>query len=224
MRARLASLACLLALLGCAGTSEEWLGLPRLRQVLPDLSWQDVAQRLPFPTEEEEVSASGNRVIRVWVGRRAHHAILLQELGTRRLWRTASGIVIATDGGRVVATSGLRDMLVATRFDGPDPLDSPGALLGPAVQARRMIDLMRPDRNPEGMRFGISVECRLQGRPTEENPEVLLVTERCRAPGEGRFTNRYWVTAADGQVLRAEQWVGADVPTLALEFAFTPAS
>ncbi|WP_187830425.1 YjbF family lipoprotein [Siccirubricoccus phaeus] len=224
MPARLALLACLLPLLGCGSASQDWPGLPRLGNVLPDVSWQDVAQRLPFPTEEEQVSANGNRVIRVWVGRRAYHAVLLQELGTRRLWRTPSGIVIATDGGRVVATSGLGDMLVATRFDGPDPLEAPGSLLGPAVQARRMVDLMRANREPEGMRFGVSVECRLQGKPTEENPEVLLVTERCRTAGEGRFTNRYWVTAADGQVLRAEQWVGAEVPALALEFTFTPAS
>ena len=38
------------------------------------------------------------------------------------------GLSVA-DGARVVATSGLPEVLAATRFDGPDPLANPAALL-----------------------------------------------------------------------------------------------
>ncbi|MBC4014230.1 YjbF family lipoprotein [Siccirubricoccus deserti] len=215
MHPRLAWLVLLALLPGGCGNS----GMAGL---LPALGWPEVLQRLPIATEEEPVAdpATG-RAIRLWIGRRGTRAALLQELGERRLWRTSSGVVVATDGGRVVATSGLREVLAATRFDGPDPLANPAALLDRTVEARRMVDLMRADREPAGMRFGIAVECRLRARRTEEDA-VLLVEERCRAGREGRFTNRYWVAPEGGAVLRAEQWVGPGAPVLALEFS--PAS
>src|SRR4051812_6987651 len=87
-----------------------------------------------------------------------HYAALVQEMGDRRLWRTADNQVVETAGGRVVATAGFGEMLAATRFDGPDPLADPAALLDRPVVARRMVDLMRADRAPEGMRFGVQVE------------------------------------------------------------------
>jgi hypothetical protein len=197
-------------------------GSARLSDLAPELIWAGVLQRLPVATEEEPVAdPAAGRAIRLWIGRRGTRAALLQELGERRLWRTPSGIVVATDGGRVVATSGLPEVLAATRFDGPDPLANPAALLDRAAEARRMVDLMRADREPAGMRFGIAVECRLRAERTEDEA-VLLVEERCRAGREGRFTNRYWVAPEGGAVLRAEQWVGPRVPVLALEFS--PAS
>jgi hypothetical protein len=215
MHPRHAWLALFALLLGGCGNT----GMAGL---LPALGWSEVLQRLPVATEEEPVAdPAAGRAIRLWIGRRGTRAALLQELGERRLWRTPSGVVVATDGGRVVATSGLREVLAATRFDGPDPLANPTALLDRTVEARRMIDLMRADREPAGMRFGIAVECRLRAERTED-AAVLLVEERCRAGREGRFTNRYWVAPEGGAVLRAEQWVGPGVPTLALEFS--PAS
>jgi hypothetical protein len=213
MRPRFAWLAVLALLPGGCGTAS-------LADLVPELSWSEVLQRLPITTEEERVADPGtDRTIRLWIGRRGTRAALLQELGARRLWRTPSGVVVATDGGRVVATSGLPEVLAATRFDGPDPLANPAALLDRTVEARRMIDLMRADREPAGMRFGIAVECRLRGSRLEDDAAVLLVEERCRAGREGRFTNRYWVAPEGGAVLRAEQWVGPGVPMLALEFS-----
>ncbi|MFC7692497.1 YjbF family lipoprotein [Paeniroseomonas aquatica] len=143
--------------------------------------------------------------------------MLLQELGERRIWRTSGGIVVATEGGRVTATAGLRQMLAATRFEGPDPLARPAALLDHPAEARRLVDLMDADREPDGMRFGISLDCRLRAEPTED-AEVLLVRERCRSRGSSGFTNRFWVEAAGGAVIRAEQWVGPRVPMLVMEF------
>src|SRR3954464_3394932 len=106
--------------------------------------------------------------LRLLLGGRASYAALVQETGERRLWRTAGNQVVETDGGRVVATAGFGEMLAATRFDGPDPLGAPAAPLGRPAPAPPLVDLMRADRSPEGMRFGVQVECRLQAKPTED--------------------------------------------------------
>jgi Group 4 capsule polysaccharide lipoprotein gfcB, YjbF len=190
---------------------------------LPNAMRADLARLAPpagLFTQEEvgEDSEPEGRALRLTYGGKVRHAALLQELGERRLWRTASGMVVATDGARVVATSGLREVLVATRFDGPDPLAEPAALLDHPAAARRLVDLMRRDREPDGMRFGIAVECRLRARPAREDGGLLLVEERCRAGGEGRFTNRFWADAESGAVLRAEQWIGPSVNVLRVEF------
>ena len=187
-----------------------------------DTLWRNTLDGLvdavaPVVTPLEELPEPEGRALRLWVGGRSTPAVLLQALGERRIWRTASGIVVATEGGRVTATAGLRQMLAATRFEGPDPLSAPAALLDQPAEARRLVDLMDADREPEGMRFGISLACRLRAERTAD-AEVLLVSERCRTRGSLGFTNRFWVEADGGGVLRAEQWVGPRVPMLVLEF------
>jgi hypothetical protein len=196
---RIAALFLLLGLNGCG-----------------DTLWSDLGTSLSGRAATEEGTEPEGRALRISIGRRAAYATLLQETGLRRLWRTANGIVVATDGARVVATSGLGEMLAATRFDGPDPLADPAELLERPAEARRSVDLMRADRAPEGMRFGIPVECRMRALKTED-AGILLVEERCAAAG-GRFTNRFWVEAEGGAVLRTEQWVGPGVPMLSVEF------
>jgi len=188
-------------------------------------AWTELSHLLPAgdPISREtaaETVAEGAPSLRVRVGGRVAEAALVSEQGERRLWRAGAGVVVATDGGRVVGTSGLREVLVATRFDGPDPLAAPAELLEHPAEARRLVDVMRSDRDPEGMRFGISVRCRLQAAPLAEDGTVLLVTERCRAgeAGGGAHTNRFWADAASGTVLRAEQWVGPAVPMMTVEF------
>ena len=171
----------------------------------------------PVVTPLADLPEPEGRALRLWVGGRSTTAVLLQALGERRIWRTASGIVVATEGGRVTATAGLRQMLAATRFEGPDPLAAPAALLDQPAEARRLVDLMGADREPGGMRFGISLACRLRAERTAD-AEVLLVSERCRTRGSLGFTNRFWVDAEGGGVLRAEQWVGPRVPMLVVEF------
>ena len=160
--------------------------------------------------------------LRLTLRGRVSYAALVQAMGERRLWRTAGNQVVETDGGRVVATAGFGEMLAATRFDGPDPLADPSALLDRPAVARRMVDLMRADRAAEGMRFGVQVECRLQAKRGED-AALLLVEERCRAAGAGRFTNQFWVAAEGGAVLQAWQWIGPGVPMLTVEF-LSPAS
>jgi hypothetical protein len=129
---------------------------------------------------------------------------------------------VATEGGRVTATAGLRQMLAATRFEGPDPLANPAALLDHPAEARRLVDLMDANRAPEGMHFGVALRCRLRAGPTTD-AAVLLVRENCRTAGSPGFTNQFWVEAEGGAVVRAEQWIGPRVPRLTLEF-LNPAS
>lgn len=143
------------------------------------------------------------------LGGRPQVALLMQQNGEQRLWRTRGGVVVATDGARVVATAGLPVWVVATRFDGPDPLDAPLALVGRLASVRRLVDLMTPDRNPAAMRFGISLECTLTGR---DDGGTLLVEEGCTGSGFN-FTNRFWGDLQTGGIYRSEQWVGrADGP------------
>jgi hypothetical protein len=202
-----------------------------------DTLWRNTLDGLvdavaPIVTPLEDLAEPEGRALRLWIGGRSTPAVLLQALGERRIWRTAFGIVVATEGGRVTATAGqhlpqaggrvtatagLRQMLAATRFEGPDPLSAPAALLDQPAEARRLVDLMDADREPEGMRFGISLACRLRAERTAD-AEVLLVSERCRTRGSLGFTNRFWVEAEGGGVLRAEQWVGPRVPMLVVEF------
>ena len=199
MRAVLVLLPILL-LAGCGQTL--WAGL------VPD-------HRPPEPAEIDAVMPDGP-ALRLTLRGRESLAVLVQEAGERRLWRTAGNRVVETDGGRVVATAGFGEMLAATRFDGPDPLADAAMLLDRPAMARRLVDLMRADRAAEGMRFGVPVECRLAAQHTEE-AAVLLVEERCRAEGAGRFTNRFWV-AEGGAVLRAQQWIGPGLPMLTVDF------
>lgn len=194
-----------------------------------DTPWRSLAEAvLPEHAagseETEEAAAAApaegtGRALRLTLGRRTARARLLQELGERRLWRTGANFVVATDGPRVVATSGWREVLAATRFDGPDPLANPLLLVERSATARRLVDLMTADRDPAGMRFGLEIECRLHARPVEEAPGVLLVEERCHGEGiGGGFTNRFWVEAAEGgALLRSEQWIGPGLPPLVLE-------
>ncbi|CAA9240064.1 MAG: hypothetical protein AVDCRST_MAG08-1570 [uncultured Acetobacteraceae bacterium] len=185
-------------------------------------AWADLSRRLPagdpIPAEAAEGATDGPALLHVRVGGRIAQAALVSEQGERRLWRAGAGVVVATDGGRVVATSGLREVLVATRFDGPDPLASPAELMDRPAEARRLVDLMRSDRQPQGMRFGVSVRCRLRASPLAGQAAVLLVEERCRAGAEGAHTNRFWTDAATGAVLRAEQWVGPGLPLMTVDF------
>ncbi|PWS38773.1 hypothetical protein DFH01_05845 [Falsiroseomonas bella] len=143
-------------------------------------------------------------------------AVLLPVSGgaPRAIWRSEAGnIAIATEGPRIVATAGLRQMLMATRFEGPDPLDHPLALRGTEAFARRSVDLATNERDPSTMRFGVALDCRLSGR---DEAGWVVVEERCTGGGAS-FTNRFWVQPESGAVLRSEQWAGDEAGVLTLE-------
>lgn len=136
-------------------------------------------------------------------------AVLRPVPATNGLWRSEDGIAVQLLHGRVVATAGLGTLLMATRFETPDPLADPRALMGREVVARRSVDLSGPDRAPETMRFGVALTCRLRG--TAEGG-WLRVEERCTGPGLA-FTNHYRA-APDGRIVESEQWVGEGVTKL----------
>jgi len=145
--------------------------------------------------------------LRLAQGRRESDARLIAQQGERRMWRTRGGVVVATDGVRVVATSGLPTMLAATRFDGPDPMADPAALLSRGADARRVVDLMTASRDPASMRFGIALDCRLASAPSAE-AETLIITETCRGEGLGLVRNRFWMDRESRSVHTSEQWIG----------------
>jgi hypothetical protein len=171
--------------------------------------------RLPAPAEVVTQPA-----LRLTLGDRHSIATLLQQNGEMRLWRSPDGVVVATDGARVVATAGYPVWVAATRLDGADPLDDPAALVGRSVAARRSVDLMGRDRSPDSMRFGLSLDCRLRAAQAEA---AILVEEGCSGAGFG-FTNRYWAHPATGAVWRSEQWVGEKGEALLVEVINAPPS
>ncbi len=145
-------------------------------------------------------------------------ATLLQDQGRRRLWRWGEGVALQTEGPRVVATAGLGEVLVGTRVVGADPLAMPETLLAGEAETLRLVDLATAARDPAGMRFGLSIACRLRATAPEDRPGVIEVTEACRsAEGIGAHTNRFVLRRADAAALRTEQWIGPGLPLLATE-------
>ena len=162
----------------------------------------------------------GEPALALSLGDRRGVATLMQEEGERRLWRTPGGVAVATDGARVVATAGLRQVLAATRFDGIDLLARLPELGEGQWRATRVVDLMRSASDPTRMRFGVRLDCRLTVAPAPVE-DTLLVTETCR--GGANFTSRFWADARSYAVFRSEQWVGDDLPPLVVEVIATRA-
>ena len=142
-------------------------------------------------------------------------AVLVPVGGTaaRQIWRGAGNIALQTDGARVVATAGLAQSVMATRLDGPDPLEDPRTLVGREATARRTVDLAGADRDPASMRFGVTLDCVLRGRA---EGGWIVVEERCSGAA-APFTNRFWADPATGQVWRSEQWAGDAIAPLSLQ-------
>ena len=155
----------------------------------------------------------GRPALRVTGGRRPLLFSLVQESGGRRLWQAPGGVALATEGARITATAGFGQMLVASRLEGPDPLQDPRSLAGHPATLRRLVDLQAADRDPGSMRIGLVLQCQLSARP---EGAWLVVEEACSGAGPG-FTSRFWAEAETGAIRRSEQWVGDDVPLLTVE-------
>lgn len=195
----------LVALAGCGANSPVAGFLPSAE---PD--------RLAIAEAESAEAEESGEVLRMALGRRRASAVLIQQQGTQRMWRAPGGVVVATDGARVVGTAGLPQMVMATRFDGPDPLTDPRALLTRTAETRRLVDVSGASRDPSTMRFGLSFDCRLRAAETEDG--YILVEERCRVPGLSPVVNRFWAERESGAVGYAEQWIGPGIGPLALDF------
>lgn len=171
-----------------------------------------------WDTEEGEAQGEAPELL-LTLGSRRARARLLQEEGERRLWRSRGGVVVATDGPRIVATAGLPEVLAATRFEGPDGLANPRDADG--WEGTRIVDLARRGADPARMRFGIRLECRMRAIATDA-AEVLLLEETCR--GGARFVNRFWADARSGGMFRSEQWIGDGLPALRVDYLAPRAS
>ena len=166
-----------------------------------------------------EVAVTDGPTLLVTYGSQRKVMTMIQGNGEQRMWRSADGMVLATDGARVVATAGTATSLAATRFDSPDPLDDVTRLAERPATARRVVDLVPSSRDPNRMRFGVALECRMRAQRVEEG---LFVEERCG--GGARFVNRYWADAETGAVWRSEQWVGMDDRPVTIEVVSPPAN
>lgn len=171
----------------------------------------------PFtPTEAEEDEPRDDQpILRLTRAGRGGFARVVQDQGRTRLWRSRDGVVIATEGARVIGTAGLPSMLVALRFDGPDPLANPRALRGNPQESRRLLDLSGPARDPRSMQFGVPVQCRVTAA-VEPDDAAMTVTERCTSPAFRPFRNWFFVDLGTGTITDSEQWVGPDTPPLRL--------
>ncbi len=196
----------LLLLAGCGSDSMMGLGNP-LRFFMG--SGLDTAG-------EDEDGADGPS-LHITQGSVSAIARLIDQQGERRMWRTRGGVVIATDGVRVVATAGLAMQLAATRFDGPDPLGEPAALLTRSADSRRMVDLMESQRTPEGMRFGVALNCRLVAEAADD--DVVTITETCRSAQVGTIQNRFWMERDSTAIAASEQWIGPGIAQIQIEHA-----
>jgi hypothetical protein len=174
-------------------------GCGSLSSLVPS-DWRDTGP--PDDVEEPE-----GPFLRLGQGRRESDARLISQQGERRIWRTRGGVVVATDGIRIVATAGLPVMVAATRFDGPDPVADPQSIAGRSADARRVVDVMTASREPSQMRFGITLNCRLSSAPSEE-AETVIITETCRGEGLGAIRNRFWMDRESRSIHTSEQWVG----------------
>ena len=154
------------------------------------------------------------RALWVELGQDAGLARPVRQEGPRRFWRMDEGFVFVTEGARVVATAGLPTMLLANAAIGDDPLRRT-APLGPApLRLTHSLDLAGAQGRPDQMRFGQVVQCRMEA----EEPAIGGVIERVEiCEGAAFFTNRFWFRAADRVLIRAEQWIGRDLPPLRLE-------
>ncbi|MBR0662348.1 YjbF family lipoprotein [Neoroseomonas oryzicola] len=178
----------------------------------------------PVPQGEWDAAEAspedGETALALALGSRRGLARLTQAEGERRMWRTQGGVVVATDGPRVVATAGLRQVLAATRFDGgTDPLARLSEIGDGTYRSARVIDVMRSASDPARMRFGLRLDCALRAAPSPAE-DTLLFEESCR--GAARFTNRFWADARSYAVFRSEQWIGDDLPPLVVEVVGAP--
>ncbi|WP_333671461.1 YjbF family lipoprotein [Elioraea tepidiphila] len=176
--------------------------------VLPD-------ENPPVTREQAEALPYASAVVRLGA-RRPAFVVLHSAQGGRLIWLSADRVAVVTEGGRVVALAGVEGALTDTRFrDGapPKPLG-----LG---QHLRLVDVAPAI-------WGLPVAC----TGTALGPETITVlgearpTERvaesCAGEDGTRFTDRFWIGPEDGQIWRAQQWIGPGRPAITFELVRPP--
>ncbi len=194
-----------------------WLGLALLLLAgCGDAPSAEVLRAMVHPAPVvAAVPAVAGATLHITGVRQAVAMALVQDGARQRIWRSADGRVIATEGARITATAGFGTAIMATRFEGPDPLDDPRALLAGPAAARRSVDSQGADRDPASMRFGLVLDCTLAARL---EAGWLVVEEACSGERVS-IANRFWAEPATGAIRRSTQWIGEDLPPLTLEIS-----
>jgi hypothetical protein len=201
-------LALLLALLlpGCGAGGDLLRALGDT--VLPD-------ETPPVTREQAEALPYASAVVRLGA-RRPAFVVLHSAQGGRLIWLSADRVAVVTEGGRVVALAGVEGALTDTRFrDGapPKPLG-----LGRHL---RLVDVAPAV-------WGLPVSCTGMALGPEtitvlgEARATERVTESCVAEDGTRFTDRFWIGPEDGQIWRAQQWIGPGRPAITFELVRPP--
>jgi hypothetical protein len=170
-----------------------------------------MATERPAPAAEAPVEQGPSLLLQ---GPRQLVLVPVSGAGARQVWRGPGNVALATEGARVVGTAGLAQMVMATRFDGPDPLEDARALTGREARSRRTVDLAGADRDAGSMRFGVMLDCTLRGRA---EGGWLVIEERCTSDEVSSFTNRFWADPATGVIWRSEQWAGDEIARLSVQ-------
>ena len=130
----------------------------------------------------------------------------------QQYWVAASGQVLVVENGLVRRNTGFPQRLEGARFVGADPFALGLHRLPDQATAERIVDW------GPGYRYGVHVYSRFSRMGSErieilgDSRQVLVVREEWSAPAAGiSGSNRYWVAADDGSVIRSEQQLTPDL-------------
>jgi hypothetical protein len=169
----------------------------------------------PVTREQAEALPYASALVRLGA-RRPAFAVLHSAQGGRLIWLSSDRVAVVTEGGRVVALAGIEGALTDTRFRGGAPPKPLG--LG---QHLRLIDVAP-------VVWGLPVTCTGAALGLEtitvlgEARATERVAESCAAEDGTRFTDRFWVGPEDGQIWRAQQWIGPGRPALTFDLVRPP--
>lgn len=125
--------------------------------------------------------------------------------GQIEVWRTVDNITFAFRDGMLIATRGLRGILLSAQV----PADGDG-VMGPASGGARSYRFRGDD---EGS-FDVDMACELRDLGpvrldiVERIHDTRHLEERCTDPQGGRVVNEYWVDSRSGRLWQSRQWAG----------------
>ena len=147
--------------------------------------------------------------------------VLATETNGQELWTSGSHVVLLTQNGRVIRTSGLpHDLTGLTPMRGPSLPAPATALEGPSLN-NLAADF------PDIGRYSVPIACRLAARGREtitilgQPIATTRVDEDCSGTG-WRFRNSYWLDAQSKFVWRSLQHIHPKGDTLEIEILRPP--
>jgi hypothetical protein len=188
----------LLGMAGCSSLSSSTLDTMKLavRNHLPDEPTAAQVDAIPY-AQLEAKTAQGHAVL-----------VLGTVDGSREAWYGKQSVIVFTEHGHVVQTTGLVTNLDSVHLPADDPFARGLQTMTAPLNYERT-----EDWSP-GYRYGVTVEARLIPLGRSEITilgkihDVVRVDEQVRAPAAGfHAVNHYWVDASDGFIWKSEQHV-----------------